>query len=396
MPELTRASRFPLGAATTREDLSEAGREPRLDLLREHEPVSWLPSLGGWLVTSRAAARRALSPSAATTVESPHNPVAATLGVTMLSVDGPEHRRLRHPFDRSFTRREVHARYQAIVEEVTHDLIGSFATNGHAELTTEFAVPFSIRVAARILGIGLADTAAVERLYSDLAAAMSYDTDPGPLARAASARAELDELLRPEVARLRSAPTRLGPEAAPGHERLTDAELLAQLRVILFGAIETIASSVLSSVLLLLTHPDQLATARAAPGGWVAAVDEALRLIPPVAFIERWAASDIELDGVDITQGELIGICVVAANRDPATFPAPLVFDVSRSNAARGLSFAFGTHTCLGAQLARVQTAVAVQALLTRLPGMTLVESGPVSGFTFRRPSSLRVAWLSP
>jgi hypothetical protein len=256
----------------------------------------------------------------------------------------------------------VHARYQAIVEEVTHDH-REFATNGHAELTTEFAVPFSIRVAARILGIGLADTAAVERLYSDLAAAMSYDTDPGPLARAASARAELDELLRPEVARLRSAPTRLGPEAAPGHERLTDAELLAQLRVILFGAIETIASSVLSSVLLLLTHPDQLATARAAPGGWVAAVDEALRLIPPVAFIERWAASDIELDGVDITQGELIGICVVAANRDPATFPAPLVFDVSRSNAARGLSFAFGTHTCLGAQLARVQTAVAVQAL---------------------------------
>lgn len=385
-----RASRFPLGAGTTREDLAAPGREHRLDLLREHEPVTWVPALEGWLVTSRETARQVLSPSAATTVESPHNPVAATLGRTMLSVDGLEHRRLRQPFDRSFTRREVHHHYESIVDEVTRDLIDGMVEQGGGELTSDFAVPFSIRVAARILGIGLSDTAAVEHIYARLAAAMSYGTDPQLHVHAASARRELDELLRPEVDRVRRTP---GVAHTPDHQPLSDPEILAQLRVILFGAIETIQSSVLGSVLLLLTHPDQLAAARAATGGWVAAVDESLRLIPPVAFIERWAARDMELGGVTVRAGELVGISVVAANRDPAAFPDPDVFDVSRANAARGLSFAFGPHTCLGAQLARVQTAVAVEALLTRLSGLRLVASGPVSGFTFRRPAFLHVEW---
>ena len=121
--------------------------------------------------------------------------------------------------------------------------------------------------------------------------------------------------------------------------------------MILFGAIETVESTIANAVLLLLQHPDQLEILRAEPGFAGNAIEEGMRLIPPVAFIERWTARPATLGGVALAAGEFLGVSTVAANRDPAVFAAPERFDVRRGNARHHLTLSHGQHHCLGFNL---------------------------------------------
>jgi cytochrome P450 len=118
-----------------------------------------------------------------------------------------------------------------------------------------------------------------------------------------------------------------------------------------------------------------------------------MRLVPPVAFIERWTNAATTLGGVALERGAFVGVSTVAAGRDPAVFPDPLRFDVRRTNARHHLAFGFGTHHCLGFNLARVQGALAVAAVLDGLPGLALAEPAEPRGFAFRRPPALRLRW---
>ena len=121
--------------------------------------------------------------------------------------------------------------------------------------------------------------------------------------------------------------------------------------MILFGAIETVESTLANAVLLLLRCPDQLAVVRAEPDCLGNAIEEGMRLIPPVAFIERWTALPCSLGGVDLGAGEFVGVSTVAANRDPDVFSAPERFDVRRANARHHLTLSHGHHHCLGFNL---------------------------------------------
>lgn len=394
--DTARRERFPRGAAVTFEDLEQAGREHVIDDLREREPVSWVPALGGWLVTSREAARQALHPRTSTTVEAEQNLVRASLGTMMLTVDGTEHARMRTALDAPFRVKEVEERFGAPIRSLVDDLIDDLRKRPEAEpeLGKGFAAPFAVRMAGQALGLSLEDVPLIDGCYADFAAAMVYDGNPEPVLRAEAARAELNTLLLDELARCRRTPDRSLTSALAADSRgLTDDEIVAQLRVVMFGAIETIQASVMNTVLLLLTHPDQLELVRAEPGLLDGAVAEAIRVVPPVAFIERWTREAVRIGEVDIPAAEFVGVSVVGANRDPATFPQPELFDCRRANAARALSFSFGIHACLGLHLARLQTVLAVGGLLDRLPGLTLVSHEPPSGFAFRRPATMHLAW---
>jgi cytochrome P450 len=395
--DAARRERFPAGAAMTFADLEEAGGEPALDRLRDAEPVSWLPALGGWLVTGHAQARAALSPRAATTVEAEQNLVRASLGRMMLTSDAGEHTRMRAPFERPFRMREATELFGDAIADTATELAGAVAPAGECELGAEFAAPYAIRMAGRMLGLSLGDAGRIDAFYDAFAGAMSYDGNPEPQRLADAARAELDAILHAELARCRTDPdasvtSQVANDPAAG---LTDAEIAAQLRVIMFGAIETIQGAVMNTMLLLLRNPDALTAARGGAAALPGAVDEALRMIPPVAFMERWTQAPGEIGGVEIGAGEFVGVSVIAANRDPAVFADPLRFDPARGNARHALSFSFGEHHCLGAHLARLETVTAVGRLLEALPGVELVEVDEPSGFAFRRPQRLRLAWTA-
>ncbi|MGH3045953.1 MAG: cytochrome P450 [Gaiellaceae bacterium] len=390
-----RRERFPAGAAIEFADLEEDRRAGALDRLREAEPVSWVPALGGWLVTAYPPARNVLARTGDFIVWAEPNLVRASLGVMMLTSDSPEHERQRLPFDEPFRRRAVRERFAERVAARVERLLDSLGPRGSCELASEFAAPFAIGVAGDILGLSLDDVPKIQGFYEAFAGAMDYDGDPEPQRRADAARTALNEILFGELARVRSEPDgSITSAVANGHAtELTDDEIVAQLRVILFGAIETVESMVVNAVLLLLEHPDELRAVEVDPGLVPNAVEEGMRLIPPVAFIERWTSWPTVLAEVDLGRGEFVGISTLAANRDPEVFEDPLRFDVRRENARHHLAFSFGVHHCLSFNMARLQGPIALQAIFDRLPGLELVEAPEPHGFAFRRPSGLNLRW---
>jgi cytochrome P450 len=395
--EEERRARFPAGAALEFADLEEQGRAGALDRLRKVEPVSWVPALGGWLVTSYPLGRNVLARTDDFTVWAQPNLVRASLGVMMLTSDPPEHERQRQPFDEPFRMRSVRERFEGRVSARVERLLDEIEPRGSCELVVDFAAPFAIGVAGDILGLSLDDVPKIQGFYEAFAGAMTYDGDPEPQRRADAARAAFSQILLGEVARVRERPDDSITSAVANDPatQLTDEVIVAQLRVILFGAIETVESMVVNAVLLLLEHPDELGAVKADPGLVPNAVEEAMRLIPPVAFIERWTAAPTKLGDVELGEGEFVGVSTLAANRDPEVFEDPLRFDVRRENARHHLAFSFGVHHCLGFNMARLQGPIAVQAILDRLSGVEIVEALEPRGFAFRRPPELRVRWAS-
>ena len=380
-----RRQAFPAGAAVTLADLEEAGREHVLDELREREPVTWLPALGGWLITAREPARQILLPKSGATVEAEQNMVRASLGRMMLTVDGEEHERYRQPFEVPFRAREAERAFGTPIRDFARELIGRIDAHRLAgdgvELTEAFAAPFAVGVAAQVIGLPLDDVPRIDGFYSAFAAAMEYTGDPEPLHRAQAARAELTELLLEGLSRSKVV------EASD----LTPEEVAAQLRVVMFGAIETIQASVLTTLMLLLQHPESMAQVRADPSLLAGAVDEAIRWMPPVAFMERWTRESVTLAGVQIGEREFVGVSVIAANRDPSVFADPLRFDIHRANSRHGLSFSSGEHHCLGVHLARMQTVIALEEILSAWSSIELASVTPPAGFAFRRPADMVV-----
>jgi cytochrome P450 len=189
----------------------------------------------------------------------------------------------------------------------------------------------------------------------------------------------------------------LARAAAQAHRShaLSPDQIAANAAVLLFGGIETTEGMITNAALELLREPGRLRLARQDAAALGAIVDESLRLEPAAAVIDRYAASDCSLGQAELRRGELVRISLTAANRDPAVFSDPDRFDPSRPNLRRHLAFAQGPHVCVGVHLARLETRVALIALIERLPDLRLdPRTRPqVQGLVFRKPPRLEVIW---
>jgi cytochrome P450 len=165
--------------------------------------------------------------------------------------------------------------------------------------------------------------------------------------------------------------------------------------VLMFGGIETTEGMIANVLLHLLSHPDQRALVEGERAMLANAVEESLRLEPAAAVIDRYATRDVRLGDASIGGGELVTISIAGANRDPAVFPDPDRFSVSRENARLQIAFAHGPHVCIGMHLARLEAHTAVGRLLDRLPRLRLDPAHPSAprGLVFRKPPTLHVRW---
>ena len=116
---------------------------------------------------------------------------------------------------------------------------------------------------------------------------------------------------------------------------------------------------------------------------------------PAAALVDRYATADVSIGGAEIRRGDLVSVSLAGAGRDPAVFPDPDRFDIRRANARQHLAFAHGPHFCVGAHLARLETAAAIQAMLRLLPGLRLDQDRQAAphGLVFRKPPDLAVRW---
>ena len=176
--------------------------------------------------------------------------------------------------------------------------------------------------------------------------------------------------------------------------RLDDEEIRSHVRALFSAGATTSYHGLGNTLFALLTHPEAIAAVRADTTLVGAAVDEMLRWEPPLALLPRLAPHDTEVAGYEVPGGTMLLFGIAVANRDPAVYEHPDVFDVHR-RPSRLLTFGFGSHHCPGSHLARAQIIVAVERLLSRLPDIELTDrdvAQPI-GTVMRGPTALPVTW---
>jgi len=386
---------FPLGAAVTREQLDHEPH-PVLAALREREPVSWLPSLGGWLVTRYDLAVHVMRDAETFTVDDPRFSTAQVVGPSMLSLDGDAHTRHRAPFAPPFRPHAVRERFAEAARNEADRLIDSFIARGESELRRSFAGPLAASIMARALGLEQDEVGTMLDWYDAIVAAVTAVTagQDVPI-RGGEAFDALSERLEAVIA--------AGPHAsllgaAASREDLTTDQIISNGAVLLFGGIETTEGMIANALLHLLEHPDVLAWIEHDRTRLEAALEESLRFEPAAAVVDRYATADVEVRDAQIRQGELVRVSISAANRDPAVFADPDRFHPTRFDrpATRGhVAFAHGPHVCLGVHLARLEARAALDVLLRRVPTLAFDPARPsrIRGLVFRKPPTLYAVW---
>lgn len=361
------------------DDLDGPHLHAALARLRATSPVAWVPATGGWLVTGYRAALDVMRDGATFTVDDPRFSTSQVVGPSMLSLDDAEHRRHRSPFAPLFLPGGVEERYAGLIGATLAELLGEVRPLGHADLRRALSAPLAASVAASLLGLDGVGSATVLGWYRAIVAAVTAITageEPAPEAAAAMAT------LAAHVASV----------ALPRHE-LEPAEVAANAAVIMFGGVETVDGEVAAALAHLLARPELAAAARADDALLDAVVLESLRLEPAASVVDRYATGDVELAGAAVGAGDLVRVSLAGANRDPEVFADPDRFDHARPNLRSHLSFARGPHACIAGDLARLETRLALRAVITTLPGLRL--DGPVEfrGLVFRKPVAVPASW---
>ncbi len=271
---------------------------------------------------------------------------------TMSEMDGPDHLRLRRLAAPAFTARRAQD-FRTAVEPVVEKLLAGLPPE--PDLLRDFAKPLPMLVICELVGIPEADRGDWVEWGAIIASGdvrRLGEAIPGIVDGAKSVVAA-----RPE--------TGLLADLIRAEDRMTDTELVTLVwHIVLAG--QTPANLIANAVAELWTRPDDLADLRADPSLLTGAVDELMRWCgPQLLTVPRFAAEDVDLHGVTVKAGEPVTVAIAAANRDPAVFADPDRFNVRRG-AATQLGFGPGPHFCLGAAHARVQTEVALAALLGR------------------------------
>jgi cytochrome P450 len=322
----------------------------------------------------------------------------------MLSLDGAAHRRHRDPFTQAFRGAQASALLESFAVTTAVRLVARIRADGQAELRRSLAGPLAVAVVAEVLGLAETEPAVILSWYDAIVSAvtaLSADSGRGdaPVVRDSfsAGRAAFGAL----QASIEAAIGRPGGSsllaAAAGTGGLSTDEVVSNAAVLMFGGIETTEGMICTAILHLLSHPEQLSVVTADRNLLPGAVEESLRLEPAAAVVDRYATVGALLAAARIRRGDLVIVSIAAANRDPAVFAEPDRFDIRRANARQNLGFARGPHFCPGAQLARIETRAAVDAILDQLPGLRLDQARPSAprGLVFRKPPALHVRWTA-
>ncbi|MFE5586377.1 cytochrome P450 [Kitasatospora sp. NPDC056531] len=296
---------------------------------------------------------------------------------------GPEHTRLRRMLTGSFTVRQVEQLRPAIETMVSDHLDAMMEHGPVVDLVEAFALPIPSLAICELLDVPYGTRTMFQRC-SQVIMDGTADAD-----RLVAASAELNAAMADIVTRNRAIPGEgvLGTVVRQHGTELTDDELIGFATTLLVGGHETTATMLALSVLALLRNPDQLAALRDDPTVTGTAVEELLRHLAIPAPLLRTAVADVDLNGNRIAEGEHILLSPLTANRDPALVPErPDDLDLRRRPVAQ-LSFGFGTHQCLGQQLARLELKIALPALLRRFPTLRLAV--PEAALRFRQGSTV-------
>jgi cytochrome P450 len=315
---------------------------------------------------------------------------------SILELEPPEHTRLRGLVNRAFVTRQIE-RLAPRVAALAHERIDAFDTRGSVDLIADFATPIPVGVIADLLGVPRSMAPQMLDWSHRMVAMYQFGVTRAVEESAAAAANEFADFMR-GYARARRSDLRddlisrlLEAEGDGG--KLSEDELVASTILLLNAGHEATVHAIGNGVKTMLEHEVNAGQAFATEASRTATVEELLRLDPPLHLFTRYALEDVEFAGARLRKGEKVGLLLGAANRDPERFPRPDQFDAGRDPNPH-LAFGGGIHFCVGAPLARLELAVALPILFTRLPGLEFAERPRYrDAYHFHGLESLRVAW---
>jgi cytochrome P450 len=386
---------------------------PAYRALREQHPVYWDSDLDAFLVSSYAEASTVLR-APGWSSDPNRNPALAArfnraelgtqaLGTTLLTMDPPEHTRLRRLLAPAFTPRAIDALHPRITAVVTAALAG-LDQAGEIDVIAEIGYPIPLAVMCELLHVDIEGAQLLRTETPKLVGMLEFDPDEEAVLAAEEATASLALHLLPLLGDRRVRPgedlasqlLRLGDngsdDGALGHDELGLDDVLATCILLLTAGHETTANLIGNAVLTLMKHPDQLQALQRDPTLIKPAIEEVLRFECPAKIVGRTSLIDRHLGGHTIHAGARVLVLLGAANRDPAQFRDPDCFDITRTPAPH-LSFGAGPHFCLGAALSRAETQETLRQLLPLLTEWRLAPEAPTwrASDTFRALKKLHL-----
>ena len=381
---------------------------------REQEPVFYNPALGYWVVTRYDSIKAifrdniTFSPSIALEKITPTgdeaNAVLASYGFalnrTLVNEDEPEHMPRRRLLMDPFTPEEL-KQHEPMVRQLARQYVDRFIDDGRAELVDQMLWEVPLTVALHFLGVPEEDME-VLRKYS-IAHTVNTWGKPKPEEQVEVAHAvgNFWQFAGKVLDKMRQDPDAPGwmqygiRKQALHPEIVTDSYLHSMMMAGIVAAHETTANATANAMKLLLEHPRVWREICDDPGLIPNAVDECLRHNGSVAAWRRLATKDVRIDGVDIPAGSKLLIVTSSANHDERHFSDADLFDIRRDNASDHLTFGYGSHQCMGKNLARMEMQIFLQEFTKRIPHMKLSAQtfGYVPNTSFRGPEHLWVAW---
>ena len=314
---------------------------------------------------------------------------------SLLELEPPRHTRLRGFVNAAFLPRQVD-RAAAGIERLAHDLVDGFAARRECDVVADYAAPLAVGVIAEFLGVPRELGPRLLGWSHDMVAIYQARRDRAIEDRTVAATVEFSAFMRECVEMRRREPhddflSQLVTATDGSGQGLTDDEVVTMGILLLNAGHEATVHALGNGVRAILEHVPAAAAAVAAdPAGHV---EEMLRFDPPLHMFTRYALDDVEVAGERFQKGDVIGLLLGAANRDPAKFADPDTFVASRFPNPH-VGFGAGIHACVGAPLARLEMQVALRVLFERVPGMRIAEPPRVKdAWHFRGLESLRVAW---
>jgi cytochrome P450 len=360
---------------------------PHYDRWREESPVLWNDEMGAWLVTGYEEAAFVLEDhetfSSTNSVFVPEAEDVYTFP-SIINIDEPRHKKLRALVTKAFTPRSIEAdwvpRIRRIVDEQLDGVRGETFN-----VVADLAYPLPVRMIAEIIGVESEKFAQFKRWSDEIVKRIGVEEPENPEPFRA-ALYELSAYFFEQTDRRQRQPkddllTRL-VEAEVDGEKLTPAELQAFLVLLLVAGNETTTNLIATAITVLAGDPEMMRRIRDDRSQVSSLIEESLRWEAPIQGFYRKATQDVEVAGVQIKAGDPLCVLFGAGNHDPAEYECPEQFNLSGASRDH-LAFGKGIHYCLGANLARIEASIAINAVLDRFETLT-----PEPGFEVRwRPT---------
>jgi cytochrome P450 len=358
---------------------------PLYHRLRNENPVHWDPFLHAWVVTRYADVVTVFQKFSADRTPTPEQltsmglealaPLATVMVKQMLFLDPPSHSRIRGLASRAFTPRRVEV-LRGHIQDITQTLLDAVQDKGEMDIIADLAYPLPAIVTAEMLGVPTSDWRLLTKWSADFAQVLgNFQHNPDHAPQVVKSLAEMSEYFREAIRENRKNPRdgliNAYLNAEVDGDRFTEEEVVANTIVTMVGGQETTTNLIGNGILTLLRNPDQLERLKADMSLIPSAVEELLRYESPSQHTARLAPEDIVLGGKQIRKRQAVIAVMGAANRDPERFPDPDRLDLGRED-NRHVAFAWASHFCFGAPLARIEGQTAFAQILTRMPNLAL------------------------